>query len=77
MLGKDRQEMLKKFDNRISKLVPADLSLPRGSPEEEKMASILRWFYMKSKPACEENLVDYFNVSAFAKLCPCIQLKIF
>lgn len=68
IMGKDRQEMLNKFDSRISKLVPADLLLPRGSPEEEKIASLLRWYYMKNKPASEENLVDYFNVS-FLMLC--------
>lgn len=64
-MGKDRNEMLKKFDSRISKLVPGDLSLARGSPEESKVVELIRWHYMKNKPLSEENLVDYFNVCIF------------
>ncbi|XP_034250349.1 venom carboxylesterase-6-like isoform X2 [Thrips palmi] len=63
IMGKERNEMLKKFDSRIPKLVPADLSLARGSPEESKVAELIRWQYMKNKPLTEENLVDYFNLT--------------
>ncbi|KAJ1529245.1 hypothetical protein ONE63_006047 [Megalurothrips usitatus] len=64
ILGKDRDEMIKKFDARISCLVPGDLSVPRGSGEEKKIVAMLRSFYMKNKPLSEENLVDYFNLTS-------------
>ncbi|KAE8736595.1 Carboxyl/Cholinesterase 65 [Frankliniella occidentalis] len=63
IFGKDRSEMLKKFDSRIPKLVPTDLSSQRGSTKEKEIASSMRWFYMKNKPASEENLVDYFDLT--------------
>lgn len=63
IMGKDRNEMLKKFDNRIPKLVPGDLLLSRGSPEESKVAEAIRWKYMKNKPVSEETLADYFDLT--------------
>lgn len=55
--------MLKKFDSRIGKLVPADLLIPRGSKEEKKVAALIRQHYMKDQPVSEETLGNYLDVS--------------
>ncbi|KAK3918128.1 Esterase B1 [Frankliniella fusca] len=59
IFGKDRKEMLKKFDGRIPKLVPTDLSMQRGSSRENDIASSMRLFYMKNKPLTGDLMFIY------------------